>query len=157
DIIVEVSSMRAIERPPERSMTSPDESTTALCPAKQGDSMAARAAAGVKRVRRLLLASAWLPFVLAACQTQAPGPTDNNNPPADPADSNSGVSGSQQPPATPSGDNTTLEQLLLERMNRARLRPAAEAARFNIDLNEGLPAGTISTASKQPLAFNPIL
>ena len=38
---------------------------------------------------------------------------------------------------------TALEQMLLELINRARLDPAAEAARFGIDLNEGLAPGTI--------------
>jgi hypothetical protein len=46
------------------------------------------------------------------------------------------------------------EQYLLELMNRARLNPAAEAARFGIDLNDGLAPGTISTAAKQVLAPN---
>jgi hypothetical protein len=53
---------------------------------------------------------------------------------------------------------TALEQMILELVNRARLDPAAEAARYGIDLNEGVPAGdTISTASKQPLAMNETL
>ena len=52
---------------------------------------------------------------------------------------------------------TAIEQMILELINRARLDPAAEAARDGIDLNEGLPAGTISTASKQPLAMNDTL
>jgi Calx-beta domain/FG-GAP-like repeat/Cysteine-rich secretory protein family/RTX calcium-binding nonapeptide repeat (4 copies) len=53
---------------------------------------------------------------------------------------------------------TALEQMILELVNRARLDPAAEAARFGIALNEGVPAGdTISTASKQPLAMNETL
>ncbi|MCH8497289.1 MAG: CAP domain-containing protein [Marinobacter sp.] len=42
----------------------------------------------------------------------------------------------------------------LELVNRARLDPAAEAARYGINLNDGLPAGTISTQPKQPLAYN---
>ena len=46
---------------------------------------------------------------------------------------------------------------MLELINRARADPAAEASRDGIDLNEGLAAGTISTAAKQPLAFNPDL
>jgi serralysin len=49
------------------------------------------------------------------------------------------------------------DQYLIELMNRARANPTGEAARFNIDLNEGLPAGTISATPKQPLAFNPNL
>jgi len=38
-----------------------------------------------------------------------------------------------------------------------RADPSAEAARLGISLNEGLAAGTISTAAKQPLAINPNL
>ena len=52
---------------------------------------------------------------------------------------------------------TALEQYVVELINRARANPAAEAARYGIDLNEGLKAGTISTAAKQPLALNPYL
>jgi hypothetical protein len=58
-------------------------------------------------------------------------------------------------PAMPA---TALEQMILELVNRARLDPAAEAARYGIALNEGVPApDTISTASKQPLAMNETL
>ena len=46
---------------------------------------------------------------------------------------------------------------MVELINRARANPAAEASRLGIDLNEGLAAGTISTAAKQPLAINPNL
>jgi Ca2+-binding RTX toxin-like protein len=46
------------------------------------------------------------------------------------------------------------EQYLLELINRARLNPLGEANLFNIDLNDGLAANTISSDSKQPLAFN---
>jgi Ca2+-binding RTX toxin-like protein len=49
---------------------------------------------------------------------------------------------------------TAQEVLMLALINRARLDPAGEAARYGIALNEGLPAGTISAASKQPLAFS---
>ena len=53
---------------------------------------------------------------------------------------------------------TALEQMILELVNRARLDPAAEAARYGIALNEGVPAAdTISTVSKQPLAMNETL
>lgn len=52
---------------------------------------------------------------------------------------------------------TAYEQYVLELINRARLDPAAEAARLGIDLNQGLASGTISTAPKQPLAFNSFL
>jgi uncharacterized protein YkwD/fibronectin type 3 domain-containing protein len=52
---------------------------------------------------------------------------------------------------------TAVEQYVVELINRARANPAAEAARDGIDLNEGLKAGTISSAAKQPLALNPYL
>jgi hypothetical protein len=54
------------------------------------------------------------------------------------------------------GDPTPAEQYMLELVNRARANPAAEAGRYGIDLNEGVPSDeTISTTPKQPLAFNP--
>jgi len=53
--------------------------------------------------------------------------------------------------AAPTND----EQYLVELINRGRLDPAAEAQRYNVALNEGLAAGTISTAARQPLAINP--
>lgn len=46
------------------------------------------------------------------------------------------------------------EQLLIELVNRARLDPQGEAARYGIGLNDGLAAGTITTAPKAPLAWN---
>jgi len=52
---------------------------------------------------------------------------------------------------------TNYDQYLLELINRGRMDPAAEAARYGTSLNEGLPAGTISTAPKQPVAMNPYL
>jgi Ca2+-binding RTX toxin-like protein len=52
---------------------------------------------------------------------------------------------------------TAWEQLFLELVNRARMNPAGEAARFGIDLNEGLASGTISADSKQVLAANEFL
>ncbi len=54
-------------------------------------------------------------------------------------------------------DVTAREQLMLELVNRARMDPAGEAQRFGISLNANLPAGTISTAPKQVLAFDPSL
>jgi hypothetical protein len=52
---------------------------------------------------------------------------------------------------------TIYEQLIVELINRARANPADEAARYALagGINEGLPAGTISDAPKQPLAINP--
>src|SRR5262245_3855903 len=49
------------------------------------------------------------------------------------------------------------EQYFLELINRARANPAAEAARFGIDLNEGLFPGTISSNGVSPLAPNQAL
>ncbi|MCA0432164.1 MAG: CAP domain-containing protein [Proteobacteria bacterium] len=46
------------------------------------------------------------------------------------------------------------EQLMLELVNRARMDPAGEAARYGINLNAGLAAGTITAAPKQVLAPN---
>ena len=51
------------------------------------------------------------------------------------------------------GNPTAYEQLMLELVNKARANPAAEAARLGIGLNDGLDAGTISPAPKEPLAF----
>lgn len=47
---------------------------------------------------------------------------------------------------------TDSEQYMVELINRARANPSAEASRYGIGLNEGLAAGTITTAAKQPLA-----
>src|SRR5437870_5734330 len=58
---------------------------------------------------------------------------------------------------TPAATPTNFEQYMLEVINRGRAAPATEAARLGISLNEGLAAGTISSAPKQPLAFNPSL
>jgi len=50
---------------------------------------------------------------------------------------------------------TDRDQYMMELVNRARSDPQGEADRFlDGDLNEGLPAGTISTEPKQPLAWN---
>ena len=46
------------------------------------------------------------------------------------------------------------EQYLLELINRARLDPLGEAARYGVDLNEGLDAGRIGDAPLQVLAPN---
>jgi uncharacterized protein YkwD len=52
------------------------------------------------------------------------------------------------------GDPLAEEQYMLQLVNRARANPAAEAALYGIDLNEGLSPGTITTNAKPPLAFN---
>lgn len=52
---------------------------------------------------------------------------------------------------------TNYDQYLLELINRGRANPTAEASLHGVSLNQGLAAGTISTAPKQPLAFHPAL
>ncbi len=52
---------------------------------------------------------------------------------------------------------TAQEQYFLELVNRARLNPLAEAQLAGIDLNQGLAAGTLTGAQKQPLAWNSAL
>lgn len=55
-------------------------------------------------------------------------------------------------------DLTATEQYLLELLNRARANPDAEATRQGLtSLNQGLPAGTISSAPKPPIAPNQLL
>ena len=49
------------------------------------------------------------------------------------------------------------EQYLLELINRGRLDPEAEAARYGIDLNAGLRPGEIDSSAKQVLAPNAFL
>ena len=50
---------------------------------------------------------------------------------------------------------TDYEQLMIELINRARANPAAEASRYRINLNEGVPpVDFITTEPKQPVAFN---
>src|ERR1041384_1900219 len=52
---------------------------------------------------------------------------------------------------------SAFELYLLELINQARMDPAAEAARQGVSLNQGLPAGTISSLPKQVLAPNGLL
>lgn len=49
---------------------------------------------------------------------------------------------------------TAGEQYLIELINRGRLDPAAEAARYNLSLNAGLTRGAIDNSAKQVLAPN---
>lgn len=63
--------------------------------------------------------------------------------------------GTITPPAS-SASATLLEQLALECVNRARLRPAQEAANAGIAIDEGIP-GQLDTTPKQPVALNATL
>jgi uncharacterized protein YkwD len=55
------------------------------------------------------------------------------------------------------GDPTVQEQYMLELVNRTRENPLDEAARLGIDINQGLPEGTLDGEARPPLAFNPFL
>ncbi|MBC7157050.1 MAG: CAP domain-containing protein, partial [Rhodobacteraceae bacterium] len=56
---------------------------------------------------------------------------------------------------------TAAEQLMVELINRARLDPAAEAARSGVGVNEGVaevhPGTVLSEQPMQPLAINPLI
>lgn len=52
---------------------------------------------------------------------------------------------------------TPYEQYYLELINRGRADPIAEAARYGIDLNQGISGTQISSAAKAPLAANNML
>lgn len=104
--------------------------------------------------RRMPL-SAWLTLGLALmcahCDTVQVGSTL----PA-PGDASRGADGSTPVRSVGNpGAVTALEQLSLERVNRARLFPTGEASRYGIDLNEGIGFfGQISGTTKQAVAMN---
>lgn len=98
-------------------------------------------------VFRLLLATGLWSL---GCETAPPAITGTTNV-VGATDQNSGQQTSGTPTASVSV--TLLEQLSLERINRARLRPAAEAQSNGIALDEGVP-GQIDATPKQPLAMN---
>lgn len=50
--------------------------------------------------------------------------------------------------------HSVFEQIIIELTNRARWDPAAEARRLKVGLNDGLAAGEITSAARQPLAPN---
>lgn len=56
--------------------------------------------------------------------------------------------------ADASDEPTPFEQYMIEILNRTRANPDGEAARFGIDLNEGLAAGTLTNEAREPLAVN---
>ncbi len=105
--------------------------------------------------RMLLKASCY--FVMAAgllgtaCDTTVPDTT-----PVTPTLAGPQGSGSQSSGSTAATGATQLEQLALERINRARLKPAAEAALNGIAIDEGIP-GQINATPKQAVALNAAL
>jgi uncharacterized protein YkwD len=99
------------------------------------------------------------PALGATCDTQTTGdtvpvftgPGNNQN-------GNTNNSTNTPPPAdsTPSISASLLEQLSLERINRARLRPGAEASKNGIAIDEGIP-GALNTSPKPAVALNSAL
>ncbi len=95
-----------------------------------------------------MLAASTLCMAICACNVLPVGGL--------PAGSTSGAdspAGGAVPGSTPSVGATALEQLSLERLNRARLRPAAEAAANGIAIDEGIP-GQIDASPKPAVALN---
>lgn len=81
--------------------------------------------------------------IAPACTTNVPAPGGGG--PSGP-----GVGGNSNQPNV---EATVQEQLSLERVNRARLRPAAEAAMSGIAIDEGIP-GQLDTTPRQAVALN---
>ncbi len=101
----------------------------------------------IGRRRTWVAIVATLPALIGACTVS----------PADSAsDSQTSTSGSTAPATTTSVDASTLEQLSLERINRARLRPAEEAAANSIAIDEGV-TGRLDTQPKPAVALNAAL
>lgn len=67
-----------------------------------------------------------------------------------------GQGGNPTTTTTSSPSATVLEQLSLERLNRARLRPGQEAANNGIALDEGIP-GQLVDGPRQPVTLNNLL
>ena len=97
-----------------------------------------------KRSSAFLLSAALVLMACASCDVFAPAP---------PAGGGGGVGGGG---GTPSIVATLLEQLSLERINRARLLPAAEATAAGIVIDEGIP-GLLDTTPKPAVAMNSTL
>jgi len=93
----------------------------------------------LRRFALLVIMAAFVP----SCTTNvpAPGGGGSNNPPAG--------GGTNQPNV----EASVQEQLALERVNRARLKPGAEAAANNIAIDEGIP-GQLDATPRQPIALN---
>ncbi len=95
--------------------------------------------------------------LFAGCNTGIFGNTPSGNPLPVINDGNPDIdTGSALGTPLSSVAATQLEQLSLERINRARLLPGQEAANGGIAIDEGVP-GQLNTTPKQPVAMNTLL
>ncbi len=97
----------------------------------------------MRSLRRFLLALIMAAFP-AACTTNVPAPGGGGSGPTSPTGGNANQSNVEA---------TVQEQLSLERVNRARLKPGAEAAMNGIAIDEGA-LGQLNTTPKQAVALN---
>lgn len=97
----------------------------------------------MRSLRRFSLALIMAAFP-AACTTNVPAPGGGGPGPTGPTGGNANQ---------PNVEATVQEQLSLERVNRARLKPGAEAAMNGIAIDEGAP-GQLNTTPRQAVALN---
>lgn len=98
-----------------------------------------------------------LAFLLVVASGQQCAVTPVNNM-TDPGNQTGGTGGNNSGGSNGGGSSTSidaslLEQLSLERINRARLLPATEASMFNIAIDEGIP-GQLNTTPKPAVTMN---
>jgi uncharacterized protein YkwD len=109
-------------------------------------------------IRRCGLLCWLLPILATSCNTQPDGGNGGTILPVftGPGTSQSGGTssvGNVEPGSVPSVSASLLEQLSLERINRARLRPAQEASNNGIAIDEGVP-GLLTITPKPAVALN---
>ncbi len=108
---------------------------------------------------RLSIPTLALILVVASGQQCAVTPVNNTTDPGNQNGSTGGGSGSNNSGGSNGGGSATsidaslLEQLSLERINRARLLPATEARMFNIAIDEGIP-GRLNATPKPAVTMN---
>jgi len=107
-----------------------------------------------RRIAPRCAAAPWIALaLLAGCGTpMMPGGISNSPPSGNTPPSNAG--------GTAGSNNTAMigaiEQLMLERINRARLRPGLEASQNGIAIDEGIP-GMLDASPRPPVAYNAML
>jgi uncharacterized protein YkwD len=106
----------------------------------------------------ILVVSLGIALGLLGCTTTPVAPTNAGGSGTVGPATGGGASGTTNPPGgvTSSVNASLLEQLSLERINRARLLPGAEANANGIAIDEGIP-GQLDASPKQPLALNAVL